>query len=142
MTTMRDEHYVLGLCDELLGLYAARQHTFDWLRGDTGRRLPVDAFYVELGLVIEYRESQHDQPGPRFWNKPTVSGVPRDEQRRRYDTLRDVEIPAHGLRLVVITPAQFDSTPRGRLRRRDRARDLSDARCALGNATPSPPLSA
>lgn len=44
MTTMRDEHYVLGLCDELLGLYAARQHTFDWLRGDTGRRLPVDAF--------------------------------------------------------------------------------------------------
>ncbi len=142
MGTMRDEHYVLDLCDELLGRRAARQHTFDWLRGDTGRQLPVDAFYSDLGLVIEYRESQHEQPGPRHWNKPTASGIPRDEQRRRYDERRVVEIPAHGLRLLVITPAQLDATKRGRLRRRVREADRAAVRLALAGELPSPPLSA
>ena len=43
--TSSDEHYVLDLCDEILGEVGQRQYTeFDWLRGDTGRRLQVDAF--------------------------------------------------------------------------------------------------
>ena len=133
MRSVRDEHYVLDLCDELLGRSAARQHPFPWLRGDSGRPLPVDAFYADLGLVIEYRENQHDQPGPRHWNKPTISGVPRDDQRRHHDQLRDVEIPAHGgLQLLIITPAQLDAT----------TRDLADVRRALGDILPpSPPSS-
>ena len=40
-----DEHYVIDLCDEVLGLKASRQHRFDFLKGDTGVRLPVDAYY-------------------------------------------------------------------------------------------------
>ncbi len=99
-----DEAYVIDLCDALLSEHASRQHRFDWLVGDPGRdgrrrSLPVDAYYAEHRLVIEYRERQHDEPVAHF-DKPnalTVSGVHRGIQRRIYDDRRAVEIPAHGL---------------------------------------------
>src|ERR1035437_3876932 len=57
----KDEHYVLDLCDKVLGLTSSRQHKFDFLLGDPNSsgvavKLPVDSFYEELNLVIEYRE--------------------------------------------------------------------------------------
>ncbi|QNO38165.1 hypothetical protein H4J02_03815 [Protaetiibacter sp. SSC-01] len=122
-----DEHYVLDLCDAALGATGLRQHRFEWLRGDvsptSGRavRLPVDAYWPELGLVVEFRESQHFQPTP-FFDKPdrlTVSGVHRGEQRRRYDERRDALIPEHGLRLVVIRTDDFEMRGR-RIRRQPR----------------------
>ena len=58
---MRDEEYILSLCDALLGRKPLRQHRFSFLLGDSGRRLPVDAFYSDLKLVIEYRERQHTE---------------------------------------------------------------------------------
>jgi hypothetical protein len=119
-----DEAYVIDLCDRALGASASRQHTFDWLLGDPGkngsrRRLPVDAYWSEHGLVVEYRELQHDKPTPHFDkpNRITVSGVHRGKQRALYDARRDEGIPARGLRLVVIKPADLDATSRGRLRR-------------------------
>jgi hypothetical protein len=119
-----DESYVIDLCDDVLGERASRQHRFDWLLGDpsaSGRRarLPVDAYWARHRLVVEYRELQHDRPVPHF-DKPdrlTVSGVHRGMQRALYDARRDMEIPAHGLRLVVIRPRDLDSDGRGRLRR-------------------------
>ncbi|MET9565383.1 MULTISPECIES: hypothetical protein [Streptomyces] len=123
-----DEAYVVGLCDLALGESGLPQHKFDWLLGDpgaSGRRakLPVDAYWPGHGLVVEYRELQHDQPTPHF-DKPdrlTVSGVHRGEQRALYDARRDTEIPAHGLRLVVVRPADLDADGRGRLRRSEKA---------------------
>jgi len=53
-----DEHYVLDLCDEILGTPSVRQATFDWLRGDPspnrppGTKLPVDGLWRELSLVV------------------------------------------------------------------------------------------
>lgn len=79
---MNDEEYVLGLCNRILGTTGPRQHRFEWLQGDKGHHLPVDAYYENLKFVIEYRERQHDSPGPRHWNRPTASGLPRDEQRK------------------------------------------------------------
>jgi len=119
-----DAAYVLDLCDEILGEAGLREHTFDWLLGDpnavgTRRRLPVDAYYPDAQLVIEYRERQHDQPVP-FFDKPhklTISGVDRGEQRRLYDERRDIEVPAHGLTLAVIRPTDLNADSRGRLRR-------------------------
>jgi hypothetical protein len=119
-----DESYVIGLCNEALGEQASTQHRFEWLLGDPdagGRRatLPVDGYWPGHQLVVEYRELQHDQPVAHF-DKPdklTVSGVHRGEQRALYDARRDVEIPARGLRLVVIRPADLDADSRGRLRR-------------------------
>ncbi|WP_246281683.1 hypothetical protein [Fodinicola acaciae] len=104
-----DEAYVLALCDEILNEPGLRQVRFDWLRGDPGRdgrsrSLPVDAFWPGHSVVVEYREIQHDQP-IRHFDKPdrlTVSGVHRGLQRKRYDNRRDEQIPAHGLRLVIV----------------------------------------
>jgi hypothetical protein len=132
-----DEAYVVGLCNEVLGETALIQHRFDWLLGDPGVggrrvRLPVDAYWPGHQLVVEYRELQHDQPVLHF-DKPnvvTVSGVHRGEQRALYDVRRDTEIPARGLRLVVIRPADLDADRRGRLRRNVSA-DLTTLRAIL-----------
>ena len=132
-----DEAYVVDLCNRLLGERALTQHKFDWLLGDPGAggrraKLPVDAYWPGHQLVVEYRELQHDQPMPHF-DKPdriTVSGVHRGEQRALYDARRDAEIPAHGLRLVVIRPADLDGDGRGRLRR-NREADLVALRAIL-----------
>lgn len=119
-----DEAYVLDLCDEVLGEKGLRQHRFEWLLGDPGkngsaRRLPVDGYWPGRGVVVEYRELQHDRPTPHF-DKPdrlTVSGVHRGLQRALYDARREELIPAQGLRLVVIKPSDLDADARGRLRR-------------------------
>jgi len=105
----RDEHYVIDHMDRILGTEAIRQHTFDFLRGDVaggrqGKKLPVDAYYPELKLVVEYREVQHEK-SVGFFDKPdkmTVSGVHRGEQRKIYDERRRDLLPKHGILLVEI----------------------------------------
>lgn len=132
-----DEAYVIDLCDEILCQTALRQHRFAWLRGDPGREsrtvcLPLDAYYRELGLVIEYRERQHDEAVPHFDKRQTIRGVDRRDQRRIYDQRREVEIPKHGIRLIIIRPAQLSVKSRGRLRR-DRQADLRLLRVLLAS---------
>jgi hypothetical protein len=60
----RDEAYIIDLCDRVLNLKAKRQHRFGFLGGDAGTRLPVDAYYEELKLVVEYCETQHTNAFP------------------------------------------------------------------------------
>ena len=112
-----DEDYILDLSDELLGCRAERQHRFSFLRGDSGRCLPVDAFYLELGLVIEYRERQHSEAVAFFDRRLTVSGMSRGEQRARYDQLRRDVLREQGLHLIELTVTEFLHTGRKRLRR-------------------------
>lgn len=121
-----DEDYVIDLCDEVLGRPSKRQHRFSFLRGDSGTPLPVDAYYADLKLVVEYRERQHTQSVPHF-DKPhklTVSGVPRGEQRRMYDQRRRDVLPRWGIRLVEIEYSELSSRSSGRLVR-DRPADRS-----------------
>lgn len=105
-----DEYYVIGLCNEVLGQNASQQHYFDFLVGDSGRRLPVDAYYDDLNLVVEYCESQHTSSTPFFDQKKTVSGVSRGEQRRMYDERRRIELPKHGIHLISIHYNEFGTT--------------------------------
>jgi len=128
----RDEAYVIDLCNVVLKLIALRQYRFDFLRGDSGRLLPVDAYYQSLGLVVEYHERQHSEPVKFFDRKPTVSGIPRGEQRKKYDKLRRKLIPANGLILIVINYTSFDCTARKRIIR-DRTRDIGVIRRLLKN---------
>lgn len=137
-TTRRaDEAYALALCDEVVGSPSVREARFDWLRGDpgrngVGRRLPVDAYWPDLGLVVEFHEYQHDRATP-FFDKPdklTVSGVPRREQRARYDQRRAEMLPKHGLTLVVLRKGELACGPSGRLVR-DRENDLAVVRAVL-----------
>ena len=125
-----DEHYVLDLCDHIIGAKCSRQHRFEWLLGDaspaTGRRvaLPVDGYWEGERLVVEFAESQHTEPTPHF-DKPdvmTVSGVHRGIQRALYDDRRRRLIPEHGLRLVTISATDFPL--KGKTIDRDRERDL------------------
>lgn len=126
-----DEHYILDLCDEVIGAKCSRQHRFEWLLGDaspvTARRvaLPVDGYWEAERLVVEFAESQHEEPTPHF-DKPdvmTVSGVHCGIQRAIYDDRRRVVIPEHGLRLVIIAATNFRL--KGKRIDRDRNRDLA-----------------
>lgn len=124
-----DEAWIIGLCDEVLGEQAIRQHRFSFLTGDpsaTGRRslLPVDAFYPARKLVIEFHEIQHSQPVAHFDKRQTVSGVSRAQQRRRYDELRHKVLPQHGIEIVVFDYSEFEHTTAGRLRRTSRDRQI------------------
>lgn len=105
--TSSDEYYVIDLCDEVLGEKAERQAKFDFLKGDSGKCLPVDAYYPKKKLVIEYYERQHTESVKLFDKRMTVSGVTRGEQRRIYDERRMAELPKHGIDVQVISYSDF-----------------------------------
>lgn len=135
-----DEHYVLDLCDQILGMKCSRQHRFPWLLGDpsptTGRQvaLPVDGYWEQQHLVVEFAESQHSESTP-FFDKPdvlTVSGVHRGTQRAIYDDRRRRLIPEHGIDLVVIAASEFPL--KGKRIDRDRERDLGIVSSILSRA--------
>ena len=118
-----DESYVIDICDEILHLKASIQHHFDFLRGDTGIKLPVDAYYESLNLVIEYREKQHTEEVKFFDHKMTSSGVTRDVQRREYDERRRVKLPENGIKLIEIDYLQLEHTGSKKLIR-NREKDI------------------
>ena len=133
MLRPKDESYIIDLCDELLGLSASRGHCFPFLLGDSGRsgrhaRLPVDAYYPSLKLVIEYHERQHSEPSPFFDRRPVPSGGTRGEQRQRYDQRRREVLPRHGISLLVLDYREFLCDGRKRLRRDPSDRDVVRAR--------------
>jgi hypothetical protein len=117
-----DEKYILDLCDKVLGLNSKRQHRFDFLLGDENKlgiavKLPVDAYYKELNLVIEYREKQHSEE-VTFFDKPnkmTVSGVDRGKQRKLYDERRRDILPKQGLLLIEFSYSDFKHDSNKRL---------------------------
>ena len=113
--TSSDESYILELCDQVLGIQASRQATFDFLRGDPGTRgrgvkLRVDAYYPSLQLVIEYRERQHSEDVAFFDKRDrlTISGIHRGEQRKRYDERRRQILPAHDITLLELSFDDFE----------------------------------
>lgn len=105
-----DEYYVISLCNEVLNAEASQQHRFDFLKGDSGISLPIDAYYEHLNLVIEYHERQHTESIKFFNKKTTVSGVSRDEQRRIYDERRMTVLPKHGINVIVIDYSRFGTS--------------------------------
>lgn len=104
---MRDEIYILNLCDNLLQKQSLRQHRFPFLLGDTGVKLPIDAFYPELNLVIEYHERQHSETVPFFDKKLVYGGKTRGEQRKIYDERRREVLPKHNLQLIEFDYSEF-----------------------------------
>ena len=113
---------MLDLCDQVIGAVGLRQHRFDFLRGDPGkrgmcRRLPVDAYYPDHRLVIEYRERQHSEAVAIMDRRMTVSGCTRGEQRSRYDERRRVVLREQGIRLVELDYSMFSHDRAKRLLR-------------------------
>lgn len=120
---MKDEHYILNLCDEVLSCGSSRQQRFDFLRGETspkrkkGTKLPVDAYYETYNLVIEYHERQHSEHVKVFDNKMTCSGVTRGEQRKIYDQRRRDLLPQNGITLIEFSYSDFKHKKNKRLQR-------------------------
>lgn len=113
----RYEDYVIDLCDFVLQLKAKRHHRFDFLRGDPGKSgrcatLPVDAYYEELKLVIEYHERQHTEAVPFFDRRPG-----RRDQRRRYDQRRRDVFAQQNICLVELGYDLFQLNGRKQLKR-------------------------
>ena len=127
----RDEVYVIDLCDEVLGMKSSRQYRFPFLLGDSGKALPVDAYYEQLSLVVEYCERQHTEAVAFFDRKQTVSGVSRGEQRRIYDERRKEILPQHNIRLVNISYSDFECNSQKRIVR-NHQRDREIIRKKLG----------
>ncbi|MBF6986746.1 hypothetical protein IPF36_03190 [Cupriavidus sp. IK-TO18] len=113
----RDEAYILDLCDEVMGTRCRRQHRFPFLTGDAGTMLPVDGYYPEQNLVIEYRERQHTESVPFFDKRLTASGIPRCVQRQHYDERRRQVLPKHGIHLVELSVEEFEHFSNKRLKR-------------------------
>jgi putative NADPH-quinone reductase len=84
--------------------------------GDAGTRLPVDAYYPSLRLVLEYHERQHKTSPPFQGRKVAVSGT-TGEQRWNYDQLRRDLFPKHGIKLVEISYSEFACRRDKRLQR-------------------------
>lgn len=107
-----DESYIIDLCDEVLQTKASRQHRFPFLKGDGSKpvSLPVDAYYEDLKMVIEYYELQHTE-SVSYFDKPetmTVSGVCRGEQRKIYDQRRREVLPQNGISLEIFDYSNFN----------------------------------
>lgn len=116
-----DEHYIIGLCDELLNIKGSRQHYFDFLRGDLGKngrkKLPVDVYYETLNLVIEFNEQQHTKT-VKIFDKPgklTVSGVNRGEQRKIYDKRKRDVLPKNNIKVIDLVYSDFLCDGKGKL---------------------------
>lgn len=125
-----DQNYIIDLCDEVLHIKAKREHRFNFLRGDKSRKypngmeLPVDAYYEQLNLVIEFEESHHSKP-VKLFDKPgklTISGIVRAEQRIKYVELRKTVLPEHGINLIFFSFDEFE-LKRKRLKR-NKEKDL------------------
>ena len=118
--TESDEAYIIDLCDEVLKQKALRQHRFEFLLGDSGTKLPVDAYYPSLKLVIEFREKQHTETVKLFDKRQTVSGISRGEQRKLYDQRRRDILPTHGIQLIEFDYSDFaHSKSKKLIRKRD-----------------------
>lgn len=117
LRSQSDESYVIDLCDEILKLKALRQHRFDFLVGDSGTKLPVDAYYPSLNLVIEFKERQHTEEVKFFNKRQTVSGVDRGEQRKLYDQRRREVLPKQGIKLIELDYSDFEHSNNKKLLR-------------------------
>lgn len=127
-----DESYVIDLCDEVLQLKAFLQHRFDFLKGDAGTKLPVDAYYPTLKLVVEFRERQHTEDVKFFDRRQTGSGVGRGEQRKLYDQRRRELLPKNGIQLLEIGYDDFEHSSKKKLFK-NREADLKVIREKLKN---------
>ena len=86
-------------------------------------KLPVDAYYDSINLVVEYYERQHTESVKHFNKKNTISGVTRDEQRKIYDERRRKVLPEHGIDLVILSYTDFAHNTKKRLVR-DKTADI------------------
>ncbi len=123
-----DEKYVLDLLSEILKDEFQWQKRFDGLLGDPGKsgrqtKLPVDAYFPNRKLIVEYRERQHYKSTPIMDNRMTISGVPRGMQRKLYDCRKEDWAKKNNYNFLAISYENLFHNRNGRLKR-DKEKDL------------------
>lgn len=126
-----DEHYVLTLCERIVGRKSLRAFSFDWLRADpdargTRRKLPVDAYWPEHSIAAQY------YAGPIIPDLMTASE--RTLQRIAYDQRRRTECARYRIQLIEISSEQL--AHRGTKLLRDVEHDLAVLRPLVAAAMP------
>ena len=120
-----DEYYLIGICNELLNEKAQHQHTFRFLLGDfhrdgvTKTPLPVDAFYENLSMVIEFYEKEDATSLEEERN--TISGMKRSEQRKRYAQRKIKVLEEKKIHLMEIGYDEFECDEANKLIRNKEA---------------------
>lgn len=110
-----DEFYLVNLCDELLEQTASRKHTFDTLVGNLHKRgkgrskLPLDAYYEDLKLVVEFFRKDKD------FDELDKKEQARMIQIKRYNELKKKAILKKDLRLIEINYASFECNETNKL---------------------------
>jgi hypothetical protein len=111
-----DEKYLVDMINSLLGKKGSEKQTFDYLLGDlhqdgeTRTELPVDLYFWELKLAIEFvnHPKTREQLIPQKQKKMTVSGVTRAEQRVKYFDRKKKVLTKKGMDFVEIPLAGFE----------------------------------
>lgn len=122
MRSDTDEKYVIDLISEILKENYKHQKRFDTLLGDPGRqgrriKLPVDAFFYDSNLIVEYREIQHFKSVPIMDRHMTISGISRGEQRKRYDLRKEKWAVDNDIYFLVVAYNDLDYKKNGKLTR-------------------------
>ncbi|MFA9388765.1 MAG: hypothetical protein ACERKD_03105 [Prolixibacteraceae bacterium] len=159
-----DKNYVIELCDQVIGMKANRTKRFDFLLGDLHKdgvsqtKLPVDAYYAMLHLVVQYngmkpweatiperkeREESQDSEDPDELDANDVAEndedtpeirvkrkVTREEQRTIYEERRARVFPKHDIDYVLISYSNFKHDEELKIIR-DEAADLKIVHQAL-----------
>lgn len=95
---LKKEKECIELFKKILGTQNVKtQHKFDFIVGDKGTKLPVDAYFPEYNLVLEYMGRQHYEDIPLMNRKPG-----RKEQRKRYDKLRIKKLKENNIKLIKV----------------------------------------
>jgi hypothetical protein len=118
-----DDTYLIELCDKLLNEVSRKQFTFDDLLGDFHKdktsqtKLPLDAYYMSLNLVIEVvnKTSTPPKKGKDKSQKLTVSGVTRAEQRKVYQDRKSAYLAENNIKLFEINFALFETNDLNKL---------------------------
>lgn len=134
-----DEHYVIDLCDEALGLTALRHHTFEFLKGDmhqngrTRSHLPCDAYYSSLKLVVEYHPTAEEASveDHSVEGEKTSQTESSTNKRQLYAERKRKLLPKNEMTLIEIEASDFEQDEL-LLIKRDRKRDLAAVVSMLG----------
>ncbi|BDC99559.1 hypothetical protein [Persicobacter psychrovividus] len=118
LQVITDGFYLVNIANELLGKEASSQHKFSFLLGDYHKdgksrtALPIDAYYEELNMAIEFIEKQ---PIEFKSTRMTVSGVTRGEQRAMYDQRKRTTLAKEGIAIIDVPYADFRCDEKGKL---------------------------
>ncbi len=129
-----DEFYLVNLADSLLQQKASRKHTFDSLVGNLHKKnkgrtkLPLDAYYEELKLVLEFFKDEEDVN----FNKLSEKEQAIITQRKYYDQVKKEAVRKKDLQLLEIRYSQFECDSEGNLLR-DTSKDTKVFRGILKN---------